>query len=100
MAPTAPTAPDGGEARLSVTVRGRVQGVGFRYWVRSVAGDLGLRGSAVNAADGDVEIDVEGPREGCEQLLAALRSDRPPGWVGAVIERWGAPAGVRGFRVG
>lgn len=87
-------------ARLTVTVRGRVQGVGFRYWVRSVAGDLGLRGSAVNEHNGDVVVVVEGTRRACDDLLAALRSDRPPGWVGAVVERWESPTGVTGFRVG
>ncbi len=95
---------EGSPVRLAVTVRGRVQGVGFRYWVRGLAAELGLRGSAVNLPGGDVQIVVEGPRPSCERLLAALRSDgprdRPPGLVLAVVEQWAPATGLTGFRVG
>jgi acylphosphatase len=89
------------DARLVVLVRGRVQGVGFRYWVRGRADDLGLRGSATNLRDGRVEIVAEGSRASCQELLDALGSDRPPGWVGEITPAWAEPAGeARGFRVG
>ena len=54
--------------RLHAVVRGHVQGVGFRYWVRGAAGDLGLRGTATNLPDGRVEVIAEGPRAACEQF--------------------------------
>lgn len=79
--------------RLTAWVAGRVQGVGFRWWTRSRALELGLVGSANNLADGRVEVVVEGPRERCEQLLVALRSGRTPGWVDTVVERWSPPKG-------
>lgn len=68
-------APDAGmsDIRLNAWVRGRVQGVGFRWWTRSRALELGLVGSASNLADGRVEVVAEGPREACEKLLALLR---------------------------
>jgi acylphosphatase len=88
-------------ARLSACVQGRVQGVGFRYWVRSLARDLGLQGSAVNLIDGQVAVVVEGPREACEALLAALDSDDAPGYVEAIVKSWSEPVGEpNGFRVG
>ena len=87
------------DVRLTVLVRGRVQGVGFRYWVRALADDLGLRGTASNLVDGSVEVVVEGARASCAALLDALRSDRPPGWVGALSPTWSAAAGLTGFRV-
>ena len=83
-----------GEVRLIALVRGRVQGVGFRYWVRALADDLGLRGSATNLPEGRVEIIAEGTAVACAQLLDALRSDRPPGWVGEIVETWSEPAGL------
>ncbi len=46
---------------LAWRVTGRVQGVGFRWWARTTALALGLRGSVRNCADGSVEIEVAGP---------------------------------------
>lgn len=72
--------------RMTAVVRGRVQGVGFRMWIRSQGERLGLAGQAANLADGSVEVIAEGPRADCEQLLAALRSQQAPGQVEAVTE--------------
>ncbi|WP_235926008.1 acylphosphatase [Actinokineospora pegani] len=84
--------------RLTAWARGRVQGVGFRWWTRSRALELGLAGWARNTADGRVEVVAEGGRERCERLLAALRSGRTPGSVEAVVEQWGVPkGGLAGF---
>ncbi|RNL84794.1 acylphosphatase [Halostreptopolyspora alba] len=81
------------DARLTAWVRGRVQGVGFRWWVRSRALELGLRGAATNLADGRVEVVAEGRRERCERLLELLRGGETPGQVDSVIERWGNSGG-------
>lgn len=83
----------GSTVRLKALVRGSVQGVGFRWWTRSRARSLGLVGSVANLADGSVEVVAEGPKADCEQLLAALRSHRPPGHVQAVEARWEPAAG-------
>lgn len=86
------------DARLTAWVRGRVQGVGFRWWTRSRALELGLAGSAANLDDGRVEVVAEGPREACERLLVALRGPGTPGRVESVTERWGTPkGGLSGF---
>src|SRR5205085_823384 len=78
--------------RLTVWVRGDVQGVGFRWWTRSRGLELGLAGMASNLRDGRVEVVTEGPRQACEQLLAWL-SEEPstkgrPGSVMSVTHRW------------
>jgi acylphosphatase len=84
--------------RLTAWVRGRVQGVGFRWWTRSRALELGLVGSAGNLADGRVEVVAEGSRDHCQRLLAALRSGESPGSVETVVERWSDPkGGLTGF---
>jgi acylphosphatase len=84
--------------RLTAWVHGRVQGVGFRWWTRSRASELGLRGYASNLADGRVEVVAEGPEEHCVRLLGLLRGGTTPGHVDLVVERWSAAKGnVTGF---
>ncbi|MDT4916651.1 MAG: acylphosphatase [Pseudonocardiales bacterium] len=86
---------------MTAIVSGRVQGVGFRYWVRQEAASLGLTGSATNMADGRVEVVADGPREVCEALLADLRSAGTPGYVGDVSVSWSTVDDVAtSFRVG
>jgi acylphosphatase len=87
--------------RVVALVRGRVQGVGFRFWTRSRALELGLRGWARNLADGRVEVVAEGARLRCADLLAALRGADAPGRVDAVDERYEIARGdLDGFVTG
>lgn len=79
--------------RLTAWVRGHVQGVGFRWWVRARALELGLYGSATNLVDGRVEVIAEGPRAQCKRLLEHLRGSATPGRVFGVTERWSASRG-------
>ena len=87
--------------RLTAWVRGHVQGVGFRWWTRAQARELGLAGTAVNLDDGRVEVVAEGARTACERLLAALAADASvpgrPGRVTGVSAQWSA---ARGLAVG
>ncbi|HEX5368456.1 MAG TPA: acylphosphatase, partial [Dehalococcoidia bacterium] len=58
---------------LRALVRGRVQGVGFRYFVQERASALGLAGFARNLSNGStVEVVAEGPLSALEALLEAL----------------------------
>lgn len=84
---------DDDNARLTAWVHGRVQGVGFRWWTRRQALELGLSGYAGNLRDGRVEVVAEGPRADVARLLDALRSGKTPGWVDTVVERWSEPKG-------
>ncbi|GHJ31675.1 MULTISPECIES: acylphosphatase [Streptomyces] len=80
--------------RLTVWVRGRVQGVGFRWHTRANALRIGgLVGFASNLADGRVHVVAEGPRAECEQLLAWLRDGDTPGRVEGITEIWDTPRG-------
>jgi acylphosphatase len=60
-----------------IQVRGRVQGVGFRYFTRQKAGEFGISGFACNMPDGSVYIEAEGEEACLEQFVAACR--RGPG---------------------
>ncbi|MCB0913021.1 MAG: acylphosphatase [Propionibacteriaceae bacterium] len=52
-----------------ITVRGRVQGVGFRWWAMGEARYLGLSGYAENLADGSVEIRAQGDAEAVGKMI-------------------------------
>ena len=86
------------QGRMTAWVHGRVQGVGFRWWTRCRALELGLAGHAANLSDGRVEVVAEGSREACVRLLTALRSGSAPGQVKQVNERFAdARGGLIGF---
>jgi acylphosphatase len=84
--------------RLVAWVHGHVQGVGFRWWTRSRALELGLTGYAANRPDGRVHIVAQGSRDACEQLLQLLRSGKTPGQVDNIVVDW-SPRGeaISGF---
>src|SRR5664279_1425086 len=87
-----------GPVRMTAWVSGYVQGVGFRWWTRSRALELGLVGTATNLYDGRVEVVVEGPREACDALLRQLRVARTPGGVDTVTCQFNEARGTfRGF---
>lgn len=68
----------GAEAVAHWQVVGRVQGVGFRWFVRQQARRWGVRGWVRNRPDGSVEINAAGPPEALEGLMAGVRRG-PPG---------------------
>ena len=79
------------EAGLHVTVRGLVQGVGFRYFVLRKASTLGLSGFVRNRVDGSVEIVAEGQRAHLEELLSEVRRGPRSAAVRDVTLEWTAP---------
>ena len=60
-------------------VRGRVQGVGFRYFTQRVAAELGLGGYVRNLDDGGVEVYAVGPEEKLSELAGRLHHG--PRWA-------------------
>jgi acylphosphatase len=75
-------------ARLEANVRGRVQGVGFRYFVIVRAMHIGLTGFVANEQDGSLRVVVEGPRVDLEDLLDALHEGPASALVERVDEEW------------
>jgi acylphosphatase len=81
-------------ACLSATVYGRVQGVYFRYFVRTVARNLGLKGYVCNLASGDaVEIKAEGQKPQLDSLLEQLKAGPPGARVKRVEIDWSGYTG-------
>ena len=86
------------QARLDAWVHGHVQGVGFRWWTRSRALELGLTGYAANVRDGRVHVVAQGSRAACDRLLELLRGPGTPGRVDLVVESWAsAKDDISGF---
>lgn len=78
---------------VHAVVQGRVQGVGFRYFVVEQAQRLDLRGWVRNLERGDVEVYAEGARADLEELIRQL--ERGPGmaYVSSVTVEWQSPTG-------
>jgi acylphosphatase len=76
---------------LYVAVRGRVQGVGFRWFVRERARALGLTGWVRNRQDGTVEVLAVGDNVALQQLRALLRSGPAGARVSDVEDQSAAP---------
>lgn len=67
-----------------VVIRGKVHGVGFRYWTSVTARDLGLEGWVRNRVDGSVEAVMRGPSEAVEEMLRACHRGPPEARVESV----------------
>jgi acylphosphatase len=81
-------------------VRGRVQGVSYRWYTVEEAERLGLSGWVANRSDGSVELEAEGPEPQLEELVAWLRHGPPAARVSDVEVTWSDPTGERGrFRI-
>jgi acylphosphatase len=86
--------------RVSLVITGRVQGVGFRWYVEREAQALGLTGEVSNRSDGAVVIEAEGGKLALEQLFQAAREGPMGAIVRNVEARWSeGPARYRGFHV-
>jgi len=89
--------------RVTIFVRGRVQGVGFRWWTRARALEVGLVGFARNMDDGRVEICAQGTPEAIERLRELIAEEPSttsrPGYVQACVVQKGSPRqGLSGFQ--
>ncbi len=86
--------------RLHVHLKGRVQGVGFRYFVQRTAGQTGVTGWVRNRWDGSVEVLAEGPRAVLDQFLGAVRRGPPGAHVTGAHPAWEDGTGeFTGFKV-
>ncbi|HUP28338.1 MAG TPA: acylphosphatase [Chloroflexia bacterium] len=73
---------------LTAKIKGRVQNVGFRYFVQERARELALSGYVRNLADGSVYVVAEGPMEALRELEALLRRGPSAARVESVSVQW------------
>lgn len=79
------------QAIFQVTIRGRVQGVGYRAWVEYQANTSGLEGWVRNRRDGSVEAVFAGPPHLVAAMVAMCRHGPPSAKVASVTDE---PAGT------
>ncbi len=85
--------------RAHAVLRGRVQGVGFRFFAADWAHQLGICGYARNLPDGGLEIVAEGDPEAVHRFLEAMRRGPRAARVEAFEVRWEHPRGEHGFSI-
>jgi acylphosphatase len=73
---------------LHCIVSGRVQGVGFRAFVESIARELNLTGFIANLPDGSIEVRAQGEYGVLKVLMNHLRTGSPHAQVTGISEEW------------
>ena len=79
------------DSAVHMIAHGRVQGVGFRFYVRERAVPFGLKGWVRNLPDGSVEIHAEGKRDMIDLFIAEIRKGPTFGNVSHLEEEWVDP---------
>ena len=91
--------PAGERVRVHLLVRGRVQGVAFRYYMVDQCRQLGVAGWVRNLADGSVEAEIEGDPKAVESAVAWARQGPPAARVAEVITDERPVRGLAGVKV-
>lgn len=77
---------------VHIVAHGRVQGVGFRFFVRMTASRFGVKGWVRNLVDGSVEAHAEGDRDTLEAFVEKVREGPAFGHVTDLDIDWSAPS--------
>ena len=78
---------------VHLLIRGRVQGVSFRFFAQDAAEELGISGWVRNLPDGSVEAYGEGKREDLDVWIKRLRDGPPLARVDVIQPTWQTPQG-------
>lgn len=89
----------GDRVRARALLRGRVQGVGFRFFAADWAERLGLGGYARNLPDGSLEIVAEGEEEAVRHFLEVMRRGPRSARVEGMEVSWETPRQDHDFRI-
>src|SRR5689334_15651915 len=88
------------KCRLQVYYAGTVQGVGFRYTVKSLATGFDVTGTVRNLTDGRVELVAEGVRDELAAFQRAIRESELGHFIRNEEVTWAGPqGGMRGFEI-
>ena len=85
---------------VDIIVHGRVQGVGFRFFVRNCATSLDLKGWVKNLSDGTVGVHAEGEKEILLDFIKKIERGPAFGYVSEVTIDWVTPENIyKGFNI-
>lgn len=86
---------------LHATVSGRVQGIGYRWFVQKAAAGRGLDGWVMNLPGGGVELEASGPKADLEGFLEELKTGHRWASVDDIAASWEPAAGrtAKGFSI-
>lgn len=88
------------DRQIHAIVSGRVQGVGYRYFVADAARECGVTGYVRNLHNGDVEVVAEGREGDLRSLIGAMWEGPSSARVEQVRANWGSASGAHSrFRV-
>jgi len=76
------------QVRATLRIRGRVQGVSYRYFTSRTAQSLGLSGWVRNLPTGEVEAVLEGPRSDVQKMIEWCQEGPPAARVDEVLIDW------------
>ena len=79
---------------VHIIASGRVQGVGFRYFVRHKALSMGIKGFVRNLENGDVEILAEGNNDDLDLFIEEIRNGPSVAHVDNLQKDWREPSGI------
>jgi acylphosphatase len=82
-----------------ITITGKVQNVGFRFYAQKTAHELEITGFVKNNKDGSVHIEAEGEEENLQQFIAWCHKGPPWAAVEAVVVNQSPVMQLRGFLV-
>ena len=87
-------------SRLQIFYSGRVQGVGFRYTVKTLASGFEVTGTVRNLSDGRVELVAEGTRDELEAFRRAIQDSEVGPFITNEAAAWNEATGeLRGFEI-
>jgi len=81
------------------SVQGRVQGVGFRYWVAQAARTFGITGWVRNCPDYSVEIFAEGSSDALHDFFSAVRYSHPRAYISHFTVTGARYEGLQSFEI-
>ncbi|MBI5243925.1 MAG: acylphosphatase [Elusimicrobia bacterium] len=85
--------------RVHLLIRGRVQGVGYRWFARDAAAGLGVAGFVRNLPDGRVEIEAEAGSAAVASFVRELKTGLPFARVDEIARSEIAPKGEKDFEI-